>query len=128
MSDFVVYRPNMKPPAAEELVDTRSAVTADADALAAVMATRGGIAEELVDRARTMIEKLDVLLIAEKCGRTVGWCGVQKYPIFPGAEPEWLIAGLTVIPEMRRRGIEARLLSEVLRKRQGARRGNRSTA
>lgn len=88
----------------------------DADALAAVMATRGGIAEELVDRAQTMIENLDVLLIAEKDSRSIGWCGVQKYPIFPGAEPEWLIAGLTVIPEMRRRGVAARLLGEVLRK------------
>lgn len=71
---------------------------ADAVAVAAVMATRGGIAEELIDRARTMMEKLDVLLIAEKDRRAAGWRGVQKYLIFPGAEPEWLIAGLTAIP------------------------------
>lgn len=99
----------------DESLDTRSAVMADVDALAAVMAVRGGSAEEHLDRARKMIERLDVLLIAEMDGKPVGWCGIQKFSIFPSADPEWLIAGLTVIPEVRRQGVAARLLSEVLR-------------
>ena len=39
----------------------------------------------------------------------------QKVAIHTGADPEWLIAGLTVVPELRRQGSAARLLSDVLR-------------
>lgn len=40
--------------------------------------------------------------------------------IEPGREPEWLVAGLTVVPAQRRRGIAARLLREVVEKRHSA--------
>lgn len=115
MSDFAVYAPSVKPSVVEGAFNTRLAVPADVDALATVMATRGGTVDDHVDHARKMIERLDVLLIAEKAGDAVGWCGVQKFAIHPGADPEWLIAGLTVIPEVRREGIAARLLGQVLR-------------
>lgn len=115
MSEFALYAPSVKPSVADETIDTRSAVTADVDALATVMAVRGGSVEEHRDHARKVIARLDVLLIAEQDGQALGWCGIQKFAIFPGAEPEWLIAGLTVIPASRRQGIAARLLNEVVR-------------
>lgn len=115
MSDFAVYTPSVRPAVGDGSFNTRLAVMADATALATVMAARGGTVEVHVDRARKMLEKLDVLLIAEKDEDAVGWCGVQKFAIHPGADPEWLIAGLTVIPEVRRQGIAAQLLSQVLR-------------
>ena len=105
----------MKPSVIDGAFAARLAVVADATALATVMAARGGTVEEHVDRARNMIERLDVLLIAENHEDAVGWCGVQKFAIHPGTDPEWLIAGLTVIPEVRRQGIAAQLLSQVLR-------------
>ena len=79
------------------------------------MAVRGGGIEQHVDQARRLIERLEELLIAEKDGVPVGWCGIQKSSIWPGSEPDWLIAGLTVVPELRRRGIAAQLLRGVLR-------------
>lgn len=42
-------------------------------------------------------------------------CGFQKFAVRQGADPEWFIAGLTVILEVRRQGIAARLLNQVLR-------------
>lgn len=36
--------------------------------------------------------------------------------IEPGRDPEWLVAGLTVVPAHRRRGIAARLLQDVVDK------------
>lgn len=115
MSDYAAYAPGVKPSVADGVVTTRLAAPADVDALATVMAARGGAVEEHVDHARKMIERLDVLLIAESDEHAVGWCGVQKVAIHPGADPEWLIAGLAVNPEVRRRGIAARLLRQVLR-------------
>lgn len=70
--------------------------------------------EDHCDRAVRLIERLEVLLAAEKEGVLVGWCGIHRYSIQPDAEPEWLVAGLTVVPELRRRGIAARLLRGVL--------------
>ena len=115
MSDFAAYAPSVNPSVANGTVSTRLADPADAGALATVMAVRGGTVDEHVDRARRMIERLDVLLIAERDGDAVGWCGVQKFALHPGYDPEWLIAGLTVVPEARREGVAARLLGEVLR-------------
>jgi len=115
VSDFAVYVPSVKPSAVAGSFTTRAAVMADVDALATVMAARGRSVEEHVDHARKMIERLDVLLIAEKDGCALGWCGVQKFAIHSEADLEWLIAGLTVIPAVRRQGIAARLLSQVLR-------------
>lgn len=115
MSDFAAYAPSLKLSVFDGSFDARSAVMTDVDTLATVMAARGGTVEEYVDHARKMIESPDVLLIAEKDEDAVGWCGVQKSSIHPGADPEWLIAGLTVIPELYRQGIAARLPSQVLR-------------
>lgn len=115
MSDFAAYAPSVNPSVANGTVSTRLADPADAGALATVMAVRGGTVDEHVDRARRMIQRLDVLLIAERDGDAVGWCGVQKFALRPGSDPEWLIEGLTVVPEARREGVAARLLGEVLR-------------
>ncbi|MBS1907485.1 MAG: GNAT family N-acetyltransferase [Actinobacteria bacterium] len=114
MTDFVDYEPNVHSARSDESVKIRPVESADADGLAAAMAVRGGTAEEYRDRALRLINRLDVLLIAETDGVPVGWCGIQKFSIHPDAEPEWLIAGLTVVPELRRRGIAARLLGGVL--------------
>ncbi|MGD7732787.1 N-acetyltransferase family protein [Propionibacteriaceae bacterium G57] len=94
---------------------TRNALPTDADALATIMAVRGGTAHEHLVSARRLIARLEVLLIAEQDGAPVGWCGIQKVRIRPGAELEWLVAGLTVVPAARRRGIGARLLGELVR-------------
>lgn len=114
MTDFVDCEPDAHSARSDESVGIRLAEPVDVDGLAAVMAVRGGAIEEYRDRALCLIERLDVLLIAEKDGVAVGWCGIQKFSIHPDAEPEWLIAGLTVVPELRRRGIAARLLRGVL--------------
>ena len=114
MSDFVDYEPDAYAARSDESVEIRPAESGDVGGLAAVMAVRGGAVEEYHDRALRLIERLDVALIAVKDGVPVGWCGIQKLSIHPDAEPEWLIAGLTVVPELRRRGIAARLLRGVL--------------
>lgn len=115
MNDFADYAPGLQSSGPDVSIETRSAEPNDADALATIMAVRGGGVEEHVDRARQLIERLNVLLIAEKVGAPVGWCGIQKSSIHPDRRPEWLIAGLTVIPEVRRQGVATRLLGEVLR-------------
>lgn len=115
MSDFVAYEPKVTTSAADGVVDIRLAGATDIGTLAGVLAVRGGTAEEHVERARRMIETLDILLVAEKDKTVVGWCGIQKYSIQPGASPKWLIAGLTVVPEARRQGIAARLLRQLVR-------------
>ncbi|MGG5171084.1 GNAT family N-acetyltransferase [Pseudarthrobacter sp. J1738] len=60
------------------------------------------------------IARLHVLPIADRFGEALGWCGIQRFPIYPGSDPQWLIAGLTVLPKVRRQGIAVRLLSEVI--------------
>lgn len=76
---------------------------------------RGGRHEEHVDRAGRLIERLNVLLIAERGGVPVGWCGIQKFSIQPDAAPEWFAAGLTLTPMLRRQRIATQLLRGVLR-------------
>ncbi len=41
------------------------------------MSSRGGTVEEHLDAAGQLIERLPVLLMAEKDGVAVGWCGIQ---------------------------------------------------
>lgn len=114
MSDFVVHEPSAHTATSEAAVDIKTASPADARGLASVMAARGGTAEGHLDPARRLIKRLPVLLIAESIGAAVGWCGVQRHSIVPELPPEWLVAGLTVLPEQRRRGIALRLLRDVL--------------
>lgn len=114
MSDFVDYEPDVHGARSDEYVEIRPVESPDVDGLAAVMAVRGGAVEGYRDRALRLIERLDLLLIAEKDGVPVGWCGIRRFAIQPDTELEWLIAGLTVVPELRRRGVAARLLRDVL--------------
>lgn len=114
MTDFVDYEPDAHSTRSDASVEIRPVEAADVDGLAEVMAVRGRAAKEHRDRALRLIERLDVLLIAEKDGVPVGWCGIQKFSIRPDTEPEWLISGLTVVPGQRRQGIAARLLCGVL--------------
>lgn len=79
------------------------------------MTFRGGTVKEHFDAAGRLIERLPVLLMAEKDGVAVGWCGIQKHSIFPDGEPVWLVVGLTVFPDQRRRGIAVRPLHAVHR-------------
>ncbi len=114
MTDFVVYEPHAQSPGPVVDIEIRSATLSDIEALAGVMAARGGSVEDHVDLARRLIEQLDVLLVAVRGRVIVGWCGIQRSSIHAGHAPEWLIAGLTVVPGARRQGIGARLLGEVL--------------
>lgn len=52
MNDFDVYAPERVRSVVESSFSNRSAVTADVDALAAIMAARDGTVEEHVDHAR----------------------------------------------------------------------------
>lgn len=115
MSDFVAYAPSVRSVTSGAAVEIKAATPVDAHHLAAVLAARGGTLEEHLHAATRLIERLTVLLMAEKDGAAVGWCGIQKYQIFPDAVPEWLVAGLTVVPEQRRQGIAVQLLQAVLR-------------
>lgn len=90
MSDFAVYSPSVMPAVVIGSFSVRSAVAGDVDGLAKVMAARGGTFEENIDHAQTMIEGLDVLLITEKDEKAVGWCGIQKFAIHQGTDPEWV--------------------------------------
>ncbi|MDO5745063.1 MAG: GNAT family N-acetyltransferase, partial [Micrococcaceae bacterium] len=114
MSDFVDYEPKVQATAFRAPVGIRAAVPADVGALAAVMSVRGGASVDYVERAGRLIGHLPVLLMAEADRRAVGWCGIQKISIFPGVDPGWLIAGITVVPEQRRRGVAAQLLHGVV--------------
>lgn len=115
MTDFVAYEPSVKSLGPVIDFEIRSALMSDVDALASVMAVRGGSVEDHVEHARHRIEQLDVLLVAVQGDALVGWSGIQKFSIHAGDAPEWLIAGLTVVPRARRRGVAGQLLSEVLR-------------
>lgn len=115
MTDFVDYKPNAGSAIADAEVEIRAAEPVDVRGVAAVMSARGGTVEEHLDAASRLVERLPVLLMAEKDGSAVGWCGIQKCEILPDAVPEWLVAGLTVVPEQRRRGIANQLLRAALR-------------
>ena len=116
MTDFVAFDPLVRAQRAGEAVSIRPATASDAEALSVVMATRGGDMDGYREQARGLIERLPVLSVAEIDRELVGYCGAQPFVIEPGREPEWLIAGLTVVPVHRRRGIAARLLLDVLDK------------
>src|SRR5690606_28118095 len=114
VTDFVEYAPGRVgaegdgPTAA---IVMRAATEADVGDLARVRAARGGTVEEHLDAARSSIERLPVLRVAVADGVLVGWSGAQRFPIRSDVEPEWLVAGLTVVPELRRQGIARRLLT-----------------
>lgn len=114
MRDFATYEPRLGSPEPAVRVATRAAVPTDTLALAGVMSVRGGVVEDYLDRAERLIARLPVLLIAEVDGVAAGWCGIQRYPIMPGEDPQWLVAGLTVVPGQRRRGIASQLLGDCL--------------
>lgn len=85
MSDFVDHEPDVHAARSDESVEIRPVESADVGGLAVVMAVRGGAVEEHLARAGRLIERLDVLLIAEKDGVPVGWGGIQRYAIQPDA-------------------------------------------
>jgi phosphinothricin acetyltransferase len=114
MTDFVRFEPSARSPRAGAAVTIRKATSADVDGLSAVMAVRGGTAAEHRERADRLLERLPVLSVAEAGIELVGWSGAQPFEIEPGSSPEWLVAGLTVVPAYRRRGIAARLLQDVV--------------
>lgn len=82
------------------------------------MAARGGTPAEHAPAARRLLDRVPVLLLAERAGshgpRVVGWPGATLAALYPGAQPRWLTAGLTVTPEARRTGVGRRLLHAVI--------------
>ena len=110
------FLPEARSLRARDDVVVRAVRSTDVGELSVVMSARGGTAEEHVDRARRLIGRLSVLSVAEMDDALVGWSGAQKAVIEVGGAPEWLIAGLTVVPAQRRRGIAARLLGDVVAK------------
>ncbi len=114
MNDFVAYEPAAHGVPSGRAVGIRSAAEADAHGLATVMSARGGELEGHLTTARRRIAQLPVLLIAERDGRAVGWCGAQRCRIDTDRAQEWMVAGLTVLPKHRRQGIAGRLLQGVL--------------
>lgn len=117
MSDFAEYAPSLLSSGdggTGALVVIRAASAGDVGGLAAVMTSRGGVPEDHLEGARRLLERLPVLLVAEFESNLVGWSGAQMWQVRPDREPEWLISGLTVVPEQRRRGIATRLLRGVL--------------
>ncbi|MDN4474212.1 GNAT family N-acetyltransferase [Demequina zhanjiangensis] len=117
MSDFVAYEPGAHGELRGGVVEIRPATQDDAPGLAAVMSSRGGTPSDHLKAAQRLIDRLPVLLLAESAGDAVGWCGAQRSVIEAHGHPEWLVGGLTVIPESRRRGIASRLLQCVLKAR-----------
>lgn len=94
----------------------RAADMQDVRGLATVMAARGGTAPDLAEHALRLVGQLPVLLVAETpVGCLVGWSGAQSHVILPGTNSGWLVAGLTVLPAVRRQGVGSRLLAAVVR-------------
>jgi len=117
MTDFVEYRPRSESSVrfrSDPQVAIRRAAPGDTRGPAVVRSVRGGSVDEHLEASQRLIERLPVILVAESDGELVGWCGAQRSSIEPDAEPEWLIAGITVVPELRRSGIAALLLGGVM--------------
>ncbi|MDO4239043.1 GNAT family N-acetyltransferase [Micrococcus sp.] len=64
------------------------------------------------------MEQAPVLVLAETTRpeglEVVGWSGATRTALHSGGPEQWLTAGLTVVPEFRRRGIGHRLLEAVI--------------
>ncbi|WRS30329.1 GNAT family N-acetyltransferase [Actinomycetaceae bacterium MB13-C1-2] len=101
-------------PDREPLLQIRRAFLRDVEGLAAVMASRGGTADDHMGNALRSIEKLPIFLVAEVDGATIGWCGAQRVSIREGEDPEWLISGLAVVPGFRRIRIASKLMQSVI--------------
>lgn len=114
MTDFARYQPRRSSFAERATPTLRRATPTDASGLAGVMAVRGGLAADRLGQARRLINKLPILWLAEVEAWPVGWGGAQPFEIHADEEPRWLVAGLTVVPELRRRGIAAKLLARVV--------------
>lgn len=116
MTDFVAFEPSVRAERAGDSVSVRPVTSADIEALSIVMATRGGDIAASREQAHRLIGRLPVLSVAEIDHELVGYSGAQPFVIEPGRDPEWLIAGLVVVPAHRRRGIAARLVQDVVDK------------
>lgn len=108
MADFAEFAPDAHGCAVPGLV-IRPGRPEDADALARVMATHAA-------RASRLLAACPVLLLAVPAGAAgaVGWSGAVRTAIMPGLDDAWLVSGLTVMPEHRRRSVGERLLRAVV--------------
>lgn len=108
----------MSPLTPEQPLQIRRACPRDAVGLATVMAARGGAPSDYAPAARRLLEHAPVLFLAElTCpngSRVVGWSGAVVTALRPQETGQWLTAGLTVIPEVRRCCVGRRLLQAVV--------------
>ena len=114
MTDFARFELASRAVPAGSSVSIRPATFADIASLSVVMAARGGTSAGHREQAHRFIDRLPVLTVAQMGDNLVGYSGAQPFVIEAGREPEWLVAGLTVVPAQRRRGIAARLLRAVI--------------
>lgn len=109
---------HMSPLPPKQPLQIRRACPRDAADLATVMAARGGAPSDYGPAAQRLLEHAPVLILAElTCpsgSRVVGWSGAVVTALRPQETGEWLTAGLTVIPEVRRSGVGRRLLQAVV--------------
>lgn len=114
----IIDDPTIPTPVPPPETKRRPTCAEDAADLAAVMAARGGTPADHAPAARRLLDRVPVLLLAERAGshgpRVVGWPGATLAALYPGAQPRWLTAGLTVTPEARRTGVGRRLLHAVI--------------
>lgn len=116
MTDFVGFRPDEHGDPLDDMLIRRAAVD-DVDDLATVMASRGGTVSDHAGSAARLIATAPVVLLSQRTheeASIIGWSGAVRIPLRPGGAPEWMIAGLTVLPSWRRRGIGATLLRDVV--------------
>lgn len=82
------------------------------------MASRGGSVESHLCAAERLEDSAPVVLLAEcSCdgqARGMGWSGAARIPIEQNGPLAWVIAGLTVCPGYRRRGVGAQLVDAVI--------------
>lgn len=118
MPDFAEFQPHEHSshrPDSPHQVNIRASTPEDAQGLAAVLAVRGGTFSDQLVNARRLMEQLPVLLVAtSRSGELVGWSGARRSALHHSATLEWLIAGLTVPPNQRRKGIGRALLREAI--------------
>lgn len=114
MADFVVFEPEHHGTPNPEVI-IRSAADSDNTGIANVMATRGGRHRDHLADAQRMVDRCPLLTVATlPSGEIVGWSGASQHPLTDGGRHEWLVAGLTIIPDHRRTGIGQRLLTQVI--------------
>lgn len=111
MSDFAKWAPEVHGTEPMPVI-LRAPHAADTGELAKVLSVRGGSRKDHVPRAERIIESMPVAVVADPGDHLVGWCGASLMSLDDSQPQAWMVAGLVVLPTVRRRHIGQKLLIE----------------